>query len=260
MGLPLPANDVQRSMGMRRTFIQVHLEGDAYLKMTICHNGMILLQGNDFQAWGKEVFPAIKQLLDKEENCDTENCCTNVHVKCTSKDSTSNKAEKITQQNTTVKGAEYSTPVLEGQNGAVTSTPTKNSASTVRTQLLYSLSPQSSGIAQQDLLETEERSLTSLLNGALEDKYCELTEMPSMSGMRDDSFNMLTLVRPSLIPEDIEQSPSEQIKELQRTVLRANNKITELETEKKKPDRDKQRPAYSTQCYLEPVKGNGKSG
>ena len=57
--------------------------------------------------------------------------------------------------------------------------------------------------------------------------------MPSMSGMRDDSFNMLTLVRPSLIPEDIEQSPSEQKKELQRTVLRANNKITELETEKR---------------------------
>ena len=129
--------------------------------------------------------------------------------------------------------AEYDTSASQGQSRIVSSTPTKDRVPTARTQLLYSLSPKSTGSAQQDLIETEERSLTSLLNGALDDQPLESTNtMPSMDGMHDDSFSMLTLVRPSMIPEDVEQSPAEKIKELQRAILRANNKITELEAEK----------------------------
>ena len=129
--------------------------------------------------------------------------------------------------------AEYDTSASQGQSRIVSSTPTKDRVPTARTQLMYSLSPKSTGSAQQDLIETEERSLTSLLNGALDDQPLESTNtMPSMDGMDDDSFSMLTLARPSMIPEDIEQSPAEKIKELQRAILRANNKITELEAEK----------------------------
>ena len=167
----------------------------------------------------------MKQLLGKEVICDV---CTNpsTSINCaevhkhdyTNKDSTRSMAKGSTDPKTVETDVGYvtSTSLRQNTNCTVTSTPTrtvtytptKTSATAVRTQLLYSLSPKSTGSAQEDLKETEEGSLTSLLNGALKGQALGPTDnMPSLNETHDESFNMLTLVRPSMIPDDVQQPP-----------------------------------------------------
>ena len=51
------------------------------------------------------------------------------------------------------------------------------------------------------------------------------------SEAHDDNVGMITLVRPSMLPDDTQMSPSRQIMGLQPCILKANNRVYELETE-----------------------------
>ena len=87
----------------------------------------------------------------------------------------------------------------------------------------------------QELIDNEERSLTSLLNGADDPLFASQDEsLRSLVGTEDESFRMLTLVRPSTIPKDVQKSPMHPIRELQCSILKANIRIsTEFEEEKR---------------------------
>ena len=111
-----------------------------------------------------------------------------------------------------------------------TSTPAALSASG-RSRLLDSLSPESkvTDTTQLELIAAEERSLTSLLNATVENSH--LITRHDEPEADDENLGMVTLVRPSMIPQETQVSPSKQIMDLQRRFLKANNRIYELETE-----------------------------
>ena len=111
----------------------------------------------------------------------------------------------------------------------------KTGTTSARTQLLYSLTPTNNpNPVDQELIDNEERSLTSLLNGTDDPLFASQDEsLRSLVGTEDESFRMLTLVRPSMIPEDVQKPPMHQIREIQCSILKANIRITELEEEKR---------------------------
>ena len=169
------------------------------------------------------------------DNRPTENSYTSVensYRACTSNITAGDEAQETAEvvRNEAEEGCSMATSQSLGKSRTVTSTPYQINTST-RTQFMFSITPDNTASAQLELIGSEERSLTSLLNITLEEPHP--TQTHDESDQHDSSFGMVTLVRPSIIPEDHQISPSKQIMELQRCIIKANNKVSELEAEKR---------------------------
>ena len=237
----LTFNDIKEAK--QRTVSVIEFEPMANITITIYHNGTVMLQGKAFQTWEQEVYPELQQLVERNDVRDSESdaankCITPTRIpykKTISCGTPKNKIESAINPGRlrTYSDAEIST--TQGQNTASSSTPGKTGTTSARTQLLFSLTPTNNPKpVDQELIDNEERSLTSLLNGTDDPLFASQDEsLRSLIGTEDESFKMLTLVRPSMIPEDVEKSPMHQIRELQGNTLKANIRITELEEEKR---------------------------